>query len=45
MTLSEIKVQFGFVQGDSVVAKIKARNEIGWSDYSQESDEDVLIVD
>lgn len=32
------------MQGDQVIAKVRAYNEIGWSDFSYLSSSDVLVV-
>lgn len=34
VTLAELTDTFGLVQGERVVAKSKARNELGWGDFS-----------
>jgi hypothetical protein len=39
-----MEIQFSLVQGDPIIAKIKAMNEIGWTPYSPESNLDVLLV-
>lgn len=44
MTLADITSELGLIQGDPLVAKFKAQNEIGWSSYSSQSNNDVLIV-
>ena len=44
VTLADIVSQFNLVQGDPIIVKIRARNEIGWTSYSPESAGDVLIV-
>lgn len=36
--------QFGLVQGDRILVRVRARNEIGWSQYSNVSLGDVLVV-
>ena len=42
---SVLASEFLFVQQDAIVARIRAQNEIGWSEYSGNSNDDILMVE